>query len=366
MLGIPQYGLPWYRPKAIMNYYRAKLTFRRTSPPVRTSCMPISAFIEPTVLCNSNCTYCHSHELREARDKIHMTFEEFVDLLRQIPSLISINLSGMGEPTLNPDFFRMVRHARSCGIAVRTITNCNHHTLAIAEQLVSCGLWYIGTSIDGATAASHERGRRGCDFDRVVGNLRQLVRARGKAKSPVIGVEMLQLVYNYKELPDWVRMCGDIGVDELVVKARIGSWGKAAWAARTVGERALGRTDFEDYLSHAGRLARSYGIRLHALGVLYNSGNRCRRPWGEQVYISTTGDVVPCCAIADPRVARMGNVFEEPLVDIWNKGEYVNLRARINADDLPAYCRGCYDLNGGATDLQAVARDAEPETTSGA
>jgi pyrroloquinoline quinone biosynthesis protein E len=304
--------------------------------------MPVVAQIEPTVLCDLNCTFCQSPELRRLRAKPHMSFAEFQRVIEEMGFLVAVGLVGMGEPTLNPEFFKMVRHACDMGIAASTITNCNRHTEVIAQQLVSSGLVHVGTSIDGATATSYETVRRGGDFRRTLSNLGRLVRLRGSARLPRIGVEMIALYHNMNEMRDWVRLCANVGADELTIQARVTNWGKRAYVATTIARSGLAREGFNEALDEARDTADKLGIELSVLRRLHKRGQVCPIPW-KTTYVASSGEVVPCCAIADPRAKCMGNVLHQAFEDIWSNQEYVAFRRDITSGAIPDCCLQCYD-----------------------
>jgi pyrroloquinoline quinone biosynthesis protein E len=303
--------------------------------------MPVVAQIEPTVLCDLNCTFCQSSELRRLRAKPHMSFGEFQRVIEEMGFLVAVGIVGMGEPTLNPEFFKMVRHACDMGIAAYTVTNCNRHTEVIAQQLVSSGLVHVGTSIDGATATSYETVRRGGDLRRTLSNLERLVRLRGSARLPRIGVEMIALDHNVNEMQGWVRLCANVGVDDLTIQARVTNWGKRAYVATTIGRGGLATDGFNEALEQAHDTAGRLGIELSVLRRLYKPGQVCPKPWSD-TYVASSGEVVPCCTIADPRVKCMGNVLHQAFKDIWSSREYVAFRRDIASGVIPACCLQCY------------------------
>jgi len=341
MLGIPREYINLRRPRTMVNWYRSLMLARRRCPPPESRLMPVVAQIEPTVLCDLNCTFCQSSELRRVRAKPHMSYSEFRRVIEEMRFLVAVALVGMGEPTLNPEFFKMVRHASDMGIATSTVTNCNRHTETIARQLVSSGLVGVGTSIDGATATSYEMLRRGGNFERTLSNLERLVRLRGSARLPRIGVEMIALDQNMNDMQDWVRLCANVGVDALTIQARVTNWGKRAYVATTIAHSALTRGGFKEALEQARATAAKLGIELDVLRRTYKRGQICPKPWSD-TYVASSGEVVPCCTIADPRVKCMGNMLHQAFQDIWNNREYVAFRADFTSGVIPDCCLQCY------------------------
>jgi len=342
MLGIPNEYFNIRRPGSIIHWYKSRLATRNKALGGFARVLPVVAQIEPTVRCDLACTFCHSKELRRTRKSPDMTLDQFKHVIDELHFLVGLGLVGMGEPTLHQDFSEMVRYAVNKGICTQTVTNCNRHTPEMSKQLVSIGLCQVHVSLDGATPESHERGRIGSSFERTVENLKQLVKNRGSQKYPKIVVQMLAFDYNYKEMPDFVRLCARIGVDQADIQARLTDWGKDAYVQKTLDKGgSLAGDDFERFLRITEQAASAEGIESDVIRNLYDDENKCRKPWRE-VYISTTGDVVPCCAIADPRVMSMGNIFRESFESIWNNDKYVSFRKAILSNNIPRCCFQCY------------------------
>jgi len=342
MLGIPREYLNVRRPGSIIHWYRSVYVTKRKTRRALTHVLPVTAQVEPTVRCDLACTFCHSQELRRSRTSPDMTIEQFKHIINELHFLLALGVVGMGEPTLHPDFTRMVEYANKMGMCTFTVTNCNRHSPETSKQLVSIGLRQVRVSIDGATPESYEKGRKGARFERTIQNLARLVSYRAKRKYPRIMVQMLPFDYNYREMPDLVRLCARIGVDHISIQARLTDWGKDSYIQNTLqkGGGSIGE-DFERCLRVATQIASEKGIGFHVIRNLYNNKNRCPKPWRE-VYISTTGDVVPCCAIADPRIKSMGNLFKEPFASIWNNKEYTAFRRAISSGKIPRCCFQCY------------------------
>ena len=71
------------------------------------------------------------------------------------------------------------------------------------------------------------------------------------------------------------------------------------------------------------------------------SYNLCPYPWSS-IKIASNGDVVACCRDLEHKTV-LGNVFEEPLVDIWNGERFQHMRrslARRSPEDVSA-CANC-------------------------
>jgi MoaA/NifB/PqqE/SkfB family radical SAM enzyme len=115
----------------------------------------------------------------------------------------------MGEPLLNPDFFKMVKHCKNRGIDVSTFTNGTLITEDVATEIVSSGLKELWISIDGATAETYEDIRPGASFDRVLRGIELIVSARRTKKGNQLrlGLWFIAMERNIHELPLLVELC---------------------------------------------------------------------------------------------------------------------------------------------------------------
>ena len=69
----------------------------------------------------------------------------------------------------------------------------------------------------------------------------------------------------------------------------------------------------------------------------------CYWPW-YGMYVTCEGDVTPCSEISDPEWLgdlKLGNVFETPVMEIWNGAAYQEFRRRLASSDPVTFCSRC-------------------------
>ncbi len=76
----------------------------------------------------------------------------------------------------------------------------------------------------------------------------------------------------------------------------------------------------------------------HAPGTPGRS--RCDWPW-RGPYVAYDGTAMPCCMVATPDRASLGNVVRDGVDAVWNGAAYENFRARLGSDDPPEICKSC-------------------------
>src|SRR5262249_54726137 len=133
---------------------------------------PAELYLEVTNRCNLRCRTCP--QFFGMAERFHdLSWERFLTVTNQLPTIRRAVLHGIGEPLLNPDLGRMIRHLKSRGAYV--LFNSNGLLLRgrKALDLATSGLDELRVSIDGGTPETY-RTVRGVDgFDRILSNLRR-------------------------------------------------------------------------------------------------------------------------------------------------------------------------------------------------
>jgi len=130
-----------------------------------------------------------------------------------------VRLDGMGEPTLHPDVFEMVRVAKSYGLSVSMHSNLNTRACARVSEFVDSGLDRLVVAVDGATQESYERYRVGGDLNLVLERVEQLVdyRKRRQQRRPIIEFQLIDFDHNRQERPAIRQLVRRLGVDRLEI-----------------------------------------------------------------------------------------------------------------------------------------------------
>jgi radical SAM protein with 4Fe4S-binding SPASM domain len=258
---------------------------------------------------------------------------------------------------LHPRFFAMVDYAVARGIAVSVNTNLTLLTEGNAERCAESGLAAIYVSVDGATAATYERIREGARFDRLERNVRRLVAAvRRRGAGPRVELTAVAMRENLDELPDLVALSAAWGIATLHVQHLCHDFGestlperyapmRAFVAAQTLVDHDPQRVDRA--FTRAREVARERGVALRLPPVTptqHPPGTpgraRCDWPW-RGPYVSYDGTAMPCCMVATPDRAALGDVVRDGVATVWNNAAYEDFRRRLDSDEPPEICRSC-------------------------
>jgi len=145
---------------------------------------PAVVRIETTNACNARCVICpHKDMNRPIRQMDDALFDRILDECAA-QRCREIHLHNFGEPLLDKRLEDRIRRAKEKGIAkVKIFSNGSLLTAERARGLIDAGLDEIKISFDGATREEFEAIRRPLKFDRVVGNVEQLVKLRNELGS---------------------------------------------------------------------------------------------------------------------------------------------------------------------------------------
>ena len=323
---------------------------------------PVCLYLEVTNRCNLLCQTC-PRTFASVERPADLSFEQFAHLVDQVPNLAQTVLQGVGEPTINRELTRMIRHLKARG--VRVVFNTNATLLLpgsrLSRELIEAGPDECRVSLDAADGETYELVRGLPKFDLVLNNVRELVRLKQELGAPLprLSLWLVGLKETIHQLPDFVRLAHEVGIDEVYLQRLVyfddRHQGQGVARAEQALFGALGEED-ERHIARAEGLARELGVSLRASGattpeesLVRDSGgempwSHCRRPW-TLMYITANGNVLPCCI--SPFVERdydaliLGNAFEQPLSEIWNGERYRDFRARLLSDHPPHACEGC-------------------------
>ncbi len=305
--------------------------------PVKTWNRPLHLQIEPTTVCNLKCSFC-VREKNVFRPK-SLTLEQFQSVFAQVRPL-RVTFAGDGEPTLAPDIWKMVAHAKAGG--ARTIITSNW-TIGprIAETAIESGLTALRVSIDAATASTYVAMRK-ADYHGVIiegiRRLQALKKERGVCE-PDVGFEYVLGRDNLHEMQQVIDLASDLGVcrvnfrplnlvgieereQELLGGMTREQYREALAAAHRHGQARKVATNLEEVIA----LLPFYEVRYTPQFNPEKRSPDCIYPW-VQVYVAVDGKVTPCCALQMDEKVSLGNMFEDGFDSVWNGKPYRKMRS---------------------------------------
>ena len=173
---------------------------------------PEQVAFDLTSKCNLKCVHCFNDSGNDAPFQ-DISAEQKLEIARQIAAFHPVNvcLCG-GEPTLNPALTDIMDILRPNVGKISMVTNGFGMTPDFAKKLVDHGLSMGQVSIDGAYAWQHDsfRGVNG-SYERAKNAVRYL-RAAGLRQ---IDTSLVPNRLNMRTMPEYLRMCAELGVHEI-------------------------------------------------------------------------------------------------------------------------------------------------------
>ena len=350
---------PYWR-RGLVNVVRGLAKFGVRKPFVPGA--PFLVVWDYTYLCNLRCKHCYASAGKPLPDELNT--EEALDVVKQLADagVTIIALSG-GEPLMRKDIFDVISLAHDYGMYTAVASNGTLITREFAKKLKDSGLGYIQISLDGATPETHDtfRGLPGV-FERTLRGIKNCVEA-----GVFVEVSTAVTKFNYKEVPDIIEMCEEMGVNwwmmfnfvptgrgrfiienDLTPEEREELL-KFLWVRLKSGRRMqvlstapqFARVSLqmeEEAKEKAGEVivpTHFYNPKLH--GQLIELSEFIGGCGAGRFYcaIEPNGDIYPCVFFP----LKVGNVREDRFEDVWDNNQvFWDLRDR---DKLKGHCGEC-------------------------
>lgn len=332
-------------PECKENYHRY-LKMLEHGYDINVDVMPVKMDYEVSSHCNFRCSMCLMTEIGTDRPP-NMSFEEYKKSIDSQPGLIEVKLQGMGEPLLNPDFFKIAEYTVGNKIWARTVTNASLlHLNDNYKRIIDIGIGEIQISIDGATKETFESIRKGADFDVVIENCKMMNEyAESVGKKRVSSCWMLVQESNFHEVEKLIDLCAYMKFKRLTYSISISDWSKDNWKEINSGKEvnSLFTDEFAKKLIDKGD---KLGVEVTFWDGKdkYHFDEKKDKicAWMfSRAFISADMRIVPCCVMCDPKTCDLGDARD--FINAWNDEPYLNMREAHLSGNIPEICRNCYE-----------------------
>ena len=307
------YRLGFATPRKLLNLARVRRAYRNQQVIFKGN--PVELRVDPTSVCNLRCPLCPTGAGEYARKSGMMspdTFERILD--RHYKDIFDIKLFVWGEPMLNPNLPVMVDMASRRGVATEISTNLSVRLSDRAiEDLVRAGLTWLTASIDGTSAETYARYRKGGKFDLIEDNIRRIAACRERLhrRTPFLEWQMVPFQHNEHEIGDLLHKAREWGMDG----ARI----KPLRLDKTRGDAGTPIMDDKqrDWSPQSQQLAH---VQLPGVAML---DMVCVFLWYQVAY-HHDGGIAPCCEVYGS--ANDFGKLSEDFQSIWQGPTYIRAR----------------------------------------
>ena len=344
----------------IIKYVQLTLNvlFRNVRKSGRVLGLPAHIQVEITNACNLRCQSCHRDLLYPKTTT--MTFKQFKKIFDEIKP-VKINVSGLGEPFLNPDIFKIIRYAKAHGALVNCATNLTLVGNKI-DEIINSGIDQLKVSVDAATSETFLK-IRGFDlYDILVDNIKKINKMKKKqgVSHPVVRFNYALQYDNIDELLLTIELAKELDIKTMFIQY-LAYVDREDRKRKLVGD--LTKNKLMTVLKEAELLTKRYGITTNIdmwkrefeffwnnmlPGQYFSPEDKpCYFPWFSS-WIDADGTVRPCPVIPwRIGVAEMGNVFlKESFRSIWNNEAYCSFRRVHACGKRPVeVCRTCVPVS---------------------
>lgn len=281
--------------------------------------------------CNLRCPYCYASSEKCLPGELSTA--ESMDLVTQIAELGSqrIVFTG-GEPLLRKDLFRIVEHANECGLLANIITNATMIRKPETAKRFAELFNSVTISLDGGTAATHDRTRGQGSFAKTYKAL-QLLNSFGVTPN----INHIVTSDNVDELEDFATFLNGIDVHSVRLMNH-NDLGRGAGDTYDFGWTDHLRVRQIVWTSPvAGKLSPDGPRPVSPCSIRGNCGMG-----GNEIYVNSLGDVYPCKLVTGPgeyagniRQQRLSEIFASPVLRAMR-------RSTVWGGEFHADCEKCY------------------------
>lgn len=300
--------------------------------------MPRRFVFELTNACNLRCKMCG----RNSADFQPTWFQmEWLKYFEPAARLVEeVTLMGWGEPTVHPHFAEFLSWAQRLGLRKYFCTN-GMRLDKLFDNIFRTETDIIAVSMDGACAETNEEIRRGADFHKILKNISAITeyKAAHGLEFPYMNFVFTAMDQNLEELPELVRLAGEVGLDE--VKAVYLTAFEESMAGQTLYDKMEKTREVFQRAMEAGKKC-GVSLKLPHLVGEDPAGCQCHKDcytaWRD-FFLGSDGFVRPCMSTAEKLfpIQQYGSFTE-----MWNAAEYQQHRSRVNDGQMAVSCRSCY------------------------
>jgi len=330
--------------------------------------LPLSLKVEITTRCNLACRFCgrgmaveilarHKGIDIDAKTRYIPKFavgfgndlklKRFVSIVEGVPTLKEVDLQGVGEPLLHPEFLQILFYLAKKGIYVTFTTNGTLLSREIARAIVeNRNVRQITVSLDAVQPDLYKFLRRGGNLTKVLNNLQYLINVRNNASEalPKVRIAVVLNKLNAPILEGIIDIAVKLGVDAVVISMLKDVDGRLGALLLPPDKARLRMQNIVLYAKSKGMVLED---ETGLLSRLSNDSTHelCAWPWLSAM-ITVEGFVTPCGYATQANEFHLGSIDENvSFAEVWNGEKYAEFRLKMlqgETQGLP--CHKCKDF----------------------
>lgn len=306
---------------------------------------PIYMEVSPAGSCNHRCIYC-ALDFMEYQPRFLDTamFKKRLTEMGEL-GVKSIMYAGEGEPFLHKDIADIIVTTKKSGIDAAVTTNGVLFNEKLAEVTLPYLSW-IKISINAAKAGTYAKIHRTIpeDFNKVIRNMVYAAKIRRKnGYSCALGMQIILLPDNYKEVLLLAKTAKAIGMDYLVVKPY-----SQHLLSKTKIFKDIKYNRYMDLFEKLKKLNNKHFnviFRMHSMKK-WDAAERNYKhclAFPFWAYIDTGGNVWACSMYLTSDKFCLGNIYRNCFRGIWESRKHARLNrwaaGQLNTDKCRVNCR---------------------------
>lgn len=295
----------------ILSFYdEIKLLQQGKMPP------PRMAILHLVSGCNHNCQGCDYRVQNKVRKMLSPEKNDYVLDQLIANKVAAVELTGGGEPLLDPYVPDMLYKLKKHGIATDILTNGGLMSGQVLEAIIDC-CSFIRISLEsGSNPVFQEvkQVKNPDEFPQIINNIREAIRLK-KAKNKNLNINLKFTVgqNNYQDMENAIRLAASLGVDSIQFKL----YENVPEVQLTPGQAAAAAVQLK-------ALKDRYQNEVRIIGDLRRTAiyHQC---WLNPFYtvITVDGDIYLCTYYHHrAQEHKIGNIFKKPLAEIWGSQKH--------------------------------------------
>lgn len=292
--------------------------------------------------CNIRCRFCHL-SFFDPKEIAEFNLKNFSLLDPILEHLSSITLFSKYEPLTCKEFIPIFKKIAQYDMESYFSTNGTLLTEEIMDNIVG-RLTYLTISITGFTNETYKQNMGVDKLDQIKTNIEYLNKKKKEKNTtfPILRISTVGLLDIIHELKLAVDFAYKYDIQEGIQVTSFKAFSKEMTPLMPVNDSKYFATITEEVIKYANE--KKVKFVLQSGSIIENQqdteklGHKdCNMPW-YRLSIQPNGDVYPCPVSYKP----IGNIFESPILDIWNSKEIAKFRNGVNnVNNMNEDCINC-------------------------